>query len=155
MTTREDYSAEEWKTVALGPLVAGVYVSTADHLGSLSFLRESLAVVAAIGSARETADTELVRAVSEWWSQPDTRPDIPGLTGGAGARRGLLDLVREADALVEEKSPEALADYRLWCLECGLVAARAHHEGQGPESVTDAERTAFAELAATLHITRR
>lgn len=150
----EGYSAEEWKTVALGPMLAGAYVSTADRSSPVTFLRESLAVAAAVCAAAETAETDLVRAVSGWWAGPGRKPDFPDLSGGAGARERLLGLLREADALVAEKSPDALADYRLWCLECGLVAARAHHEGQGPESVTDRERAAFAELAAALHITK-
>jgi hypothetical protein len=154
LSYQAEYKPADWQKVAMGPMMAGVFVATADNAGQLSFVRESTAVAAAILDAAESSDDELVASVAVYWRDGGARPSLPEDYHTAQGRAVLLEAVAEADALAGASHPESLPAYRLWCLECGFVAARAHHEGEGPESVTDAERVAFAELAAALHITR-
>ena len=63
MTTKADYTNEEWDLLCAGPLLAGLGVSLIER-GLVSDLQESAAITRAVLDAKKThADNELVVAV--------------------------------------------------------------------------------------------
>src|SRR6187455_1219042 len=44
MTTRTDYSDDEWKNIKAGPLLAGLWVSTVASSGPIDTAKEALAI---------------------------------------------------------------------------------------------------------------
>jgi hypothetical protein len=124
MTKRADFNAEEWSAVVEGPLLAGLRVIAAGRGGTI---RESLAVGQAYAEARRQ------QGASE-----------------------LLD-ERERLALVEAKAtPEEVEAYKRFVVTVAEAAANAHREGGflgvGGEQVSEGERAALDEIAATLGV---
>jgi hypothetical protein len=148
MTKKAEFNAEEWSTIAEGPLLAGARVIKADKGGTI---RESLALGKVYAQAREAqGDSELL---DELVSTPPAldRNRLQGTDIATLATEGL----REAVRILEEKAtPEELAAYRSFVLSAAQAAANAHKEGGvlgiGGTRVSDAEQAALDEIAATL-----
>lgn len=63
MTTKADYTNEEWDLLCAGPLLAGLGVSLIER-GLVSDLQESAAITRAVLDAKKTySDNELIQAV--------------------------------------------------------------------------------------------
>ena len=62
MTTKADFTEEEWDRVLSGPPMAGMIVATADHGG---MMRETFAMAKAYGEARKQhGKSELLDAIA-------------------------------------------------------------------------------------------
>ena len=78
MSTKADFSAEEWKLVLRSPLMAGLAVVAASPSGPLGVLREMFAVGKLVHETRAQADAtggltnDLLRSLAEL-SSPDAR----------------------------------------------------------------------------------
>jgi hypothetical protein len=143
MTTKSDFSPEEWKTVLEGPPSAGMIVITAAHGG---MFRETLAMSKAYVEARsQPGETELVDEVVKAKPAMDhTRYHSP-----EDLREKGLGHLRDAVALLEAKAtPEELQGYRQFVLMLARKVAAAHREGGQDES--SAETDAIREIAAAL-----
>ena len=148
MTTKADFNAEEWSTVAEGPLFAGMRVIAADKGGTI---RESIAVGKAYQAAREKmGESELLDAIVA------TAPavDRAGLQGGDIVTVS-VERVRGAIGILEGKAArEEIDAYGRFVLSVAEAAANAHKEGGfmgvGGQQVSDAERAALDEIAAAL-----
>ena len=73
MTTRADFSEEEWATLVRSPMVAGMAITLADPGGPIEVVKETSAVLKfAIGSTGEQRDDlvgELARSLREMAEQ--------------------------------------------------------------------------------------
>ncbi len=149
MTTKAEFNAEEWSTVAEGPPIAGMIVITAQRGGTI---RESIQLGKAYAEARrQQGASELLDAIvseqpqvdkSRYGSQEELR------------EKGVARL-REAVELLDQKaSPEEVEDYKRFIVGLAERAAAAHKEGGflgvGGEEVSDAERAAIDEIRAAL-----
>jgi hypothetical protein len=149
MTRKADFNAEEWSTLVEAPVLAGMRVVTAGRGGTI---RESMAMGKVYAAARQKqGGSELL---DELVSSPPTME--PQRVGSTGDIKGAVDeRLREAVAILEAKATaDELEAYRSFVATLAETVASAHKEGGfmgvGGTEVSDAERKALDEIAATL-----
>jgi hypothetical protein len=143
MTTKTDFSAEEWNAVLEGPPTAGLIVVTAARGG---MIRESYAMSKAYDDARaEHGESELLDEIAT--AKPGM--DHTMYHSAEELRLGGLRHLREAAALLKSKATtQELDDYRRFVLALANKVAAAHRErGQ---SVSPGETEAMYEIATAL-----
>jgi hypothetical protein len=135
MTTKQDFTDEDWTRLKRSPFVAGLSISLADPGGPIEALRETSATLKTVLAAAEAGDHgELVNSVAHE-AVADAREHKNPLGGfkptkGATAGVEILDELREVSHIVAEKaSPEDAADFRDWLLDTAQAAANAAKEG--------------------------
>ena len=142
MTTKADFTPEEWELVREGPPTAGMVALTAEHGGSF---RESWALAKAYAEARkEHGESELLDAlVAE-------KPDLKRYKTPEELEAQGLGRLTEAVALLEQKatSGEVVA-YKKFTLDVAQRVAEAHQEGGRP--VGDGERAAIEKIEASIY----
>lgn len=101
MTTKADYTNEEWDLLCAGPLLAGLGVSLIER-GIVSDLQESAAITRAVLDAKKThADNELVVAVIAAFEAKGA--DAAKGPEGATPESVLAELVK-IDAILDAKA---------------------------------------------------
>jgi len=150
MTQKADFNAEEWSTVANGPLYAGIRVISADRGGTL---RESLAMGRVYQEARtHHGESELLDELVK--SPPSIDPDRLRGVGGDLATVASEQL-REAIGILEFKAtPSEVEDYKGFVMMVARAVAGAHKEGGvlgvGGKQISDAEDQALNEISTAL-----
>ncbi len=150
MTAKADFSEEEWKQVLQGPPSAGMIVITAQRGGSI---RESFSMAKAYTEARKDhGDSELLDTIAAEKPEIDhTRFHSP-----EELKEACLGHLRDALALLEGKAnEEEVEEYKRFVVGLAERVAEAHREGflgLSGERVSDSERAAVTEIAATLGI---
>jgi len=145
MTTKADFSDEEWKQVIEGPTSAGMVVATAERGGTF---RETFAMAGAYTDARkEHGASELLDEIVTH------RPKTERIK--AHSKEELKDAylaeIRAAVGLVAAKAtPQELGDYRLFVTNLAKKVAAAKEEKGSEGGVTEAEASAIAEIEAAL-----
>jgi hypothetical protein len=143
MTTKADFTPEEWKVVLEGPSTAGMIVATAAHGGTF---RESIAMSKAYAEARgEHGESELLDEIVAAKPKVDhTLYHSPEELRDHG-----LAHLRDAMALLESKATsEERDDYRRFVVNLADKVAAAHREhGQ---SVSAPETEAIQQITAAL-----
>jgi hypothetical protein len=143
MTTKADFTPEEWKVVLEGPSTAGMIVATASHGGTF---RESIAMSKAYAEARaEHGESQLLDEIVA--AKP--KVDHTLYHSPEELREHGLGHIRDAMALLESKATtEERDDYRQFVLNLADKVAAAHREhGQ---SVSTPETEAIGEITAAL-----
>jgi hypothetical protein len=143
MTGKADFTPEEWELVREGPPTAGMVALTASKGGSF---RESWALAKTFAEARQQhGDSELLDAlVAE-------RPDVPRFHSAEEAQQQGLTRLGQAVALLEQKAtPDEVDGYKKFTMDVAQRVAEAHHE-EGSENVSEAERAAIEQIAASLN----
>jgi hypothetical protein len=144
MTTKADFTDEEWELVLEGPPAAGLIVSTAERGGTF---REAFSIAKAYTEARKQhgASQLLDEIVS---AKPEV--DRSRFSSFEELKLHGLGKIREAVGLVELKAtPEEASDYRGFVLAVGERVAEAKTE-EGDQPATESERAAIAEIAAAV-----
>jgi hypothetical protein len=149
MTSKADFTPEEWKLVLEGPPSAGMVVITAQRGG---LLRETVSMAKAYAEARQHhGQSELLDEIVA------AKPAIDHARYGSleELKEHCLAHLREAVALLEAKAtPQEVDEYRQFILNLADKVATAHREGDGAEGrVSDAERAAIGEIAQALGAT--
>jgi hypothetical protein len=150
MTRKADFNAEEWATVAEGPLYAGMRVISADRGGTL---RESLAMGRVYQEARGAhGESELLDELVK--SPPSVDPNRVREAGG-DISAVASERLRDAIAIVGAKTtPEETDAYKRFVMTVAQAAASAQKEGGflgiGGEQISDAEKQALDEISTTL-----
>jgi hypothetical protein len=107
MTSKADFTAEEWRTISEGPTSAGMIVATASRGGTL---RESFSMARAYTEARqEHGASELLDEIVS------AKPEVDRSRHGSAEelRSDFLQNVRDAVAVLEQKAgPDEVDDYR-------------------------------------------
>jgi hypothetical protein len=147
MTTKSDFTDEEWAQVLRAPFVAGVAVSLADPGGPIEVSKEQMATLrgAMNPPSREPllADMALeVQAMAQQHTHPlkGYKPE-----GGGDPRAALVDELRSTRGLVESKAtPEEAAAFATWMVDVAQAGADAAKEGGfmgiGATRVSDREQ---------------
>jgi hypothetical protein len=160
MTSKTDFTDEEWTRLKRAPFVAGMAISLADPGGPIEALKETAATLKTVLRAAEgDGRGELVNAVAREVSE-DARQRKNPLAGfkpkGASAGVEILDELREVNQLVSQKAtPEDAAAVRDWLLDAAQEAANAAKEGgflgfraervsEGEQRMLDSLREALA-----------
>jgi hypothetical protein len=143
MTTKADFTEQEWDLVLEGPPGAGMIVVTAQRGGTI---RETLAIAKAyVDARRQHGESELLDEIVA------AKPEIDHTRYHSvdELKQHALQHLRDAVELLERKAtPDEVAGYRRFVLTLAGKVADAHREGGTGES--DAERAAIDEISTTL-----
>ena len=134
MTTKADFTDEEWTRVKRAPFVAGLAISLADPGGPIEAVKESSAALKVVRGAEGGGRGELPQVIaSEVVAEAGHRKSPLGgfkPTSGANAGVEILDELGEVNRIISEKaSPQDAAAVREWLLEAAQEAANAAKEG--------------------------
>lgn len=145
MTTKADFTDDEWKLVLEGPPGAGLIVSTASRGGTF---REAFSIAKAYTEARQQhGESELLDEIVSAKPQVDREKGSP-----EELRQRFLGHLRDAVALLEEKAtPEEVNDYRSFVVALSERVANAKEE-EDDQPVTDAERAAIDEIRTAVGV---
>jgi hypothetical protein len=158
MTTKADFTEDEWATLVRSPIVAGMAITFADPGGPIEVVKETSAVVKFVtGTASEGRDDVVgeiardVRALAEQRTNPvgDFKPR------GALAGKQILEEISRADEIANAKATPAEAQaFREWITECAQRAADAAKEGGfmgfHAERVSQGEKDMLEQLRSAL-----
>jgi len=160
MTSKADFTEQEWTQLKRAPFVAGMAISLADPGGPIEALHETSATLKTVLAAAEGGNHgELVGEIARETSGDARRRKNPlgGFKPTRGATAGveILDELRGVNRIVSEKaSPEDAAAVRAWLLETAQAAADAAKEGGfmgfHAERVSEGEQRMLDSLAEAL-----
>ena len=161
MTSKAEFTDEEWARLKRAPFVAGMAISLADPGGPIEAVKETSATLKTVLRAGEGGGRgELVDAVTRDAAQDmrERKSPLAGFKPSKGANAGveILDELREVNRLVSEKaSAEEAAAMRDLLMDAAQEAANAAKEGgfmgfraervsQGEQEMLDRLREALA-----------
>jgi hypothetical protein len=135
MTSKTDFTEEEWGRLKRAPFVAALGISLADPGGPIEAVKETSAALRTVVGAAEAGDRgeltgDIARDVAA-----DTRErknPIGGFKPARGATAGveILDELRTVNGMLSSKaSAEDAAAVRAWLLDVAQAAADAAKEG--------------------------
>jgi hypothetical protein len=150
MTTKADFTDEQWKTVLQAPAAAGLVVATAQRGGTF---RESFSIAKAYTDARKQhGQSALLDEITA------TRPEMDHTRyhSAEETRAGGLKHLTDAVAVLETKaSAEEIDEYKRFVVTLAEHVAQAHREGflgLTGERVSDAEQDAVGAIRQTLGV---
>ena len=148
MTGKADFTEDEWKLVLEAPPSAGLIVIASDRGGSV---RESFSMAKAYTEAREEhGESELLDEIVS--AKPEM--DHTRFKSQEELKQASLGHIRDSVALLKEKAtPEEVDEYKKFIVALANRVAEARKEGfmgLSGERVSDAERSAIAEIEAAL-----
>jgi hypothetical protein len=134
MTSKADFTDEEWPRLKRAPFVAGMAISLADPGGPIEAVKETSATLKTVRAAASGGRSGLVgELASEVVEDAGHRKNpLGGFKPGNAANAGveILEELREVNRIVSEKAtPEDAAAVREWLLEAAQAAANAAKEG--------------------------
>ncbi len=129
MATRADFTDEEWKTLKVGLLGAGMTVSVSDG-GLISAFKEA----AGVGRALQ-AEVARGGLVGEMANMSVGRPSKEDL-GGRNVGTAVLVALQAARAILETKAPDELITYQAAVVSVAQAAAEASKGVQPAEAAT-------------------
>jgi len=132
MTTKADFTDDEWATVIRSPIVAGMAITLADPGGPIEVVKETSAVLKFVtgeGEQRDDLVGEVAREIRSL-AQQRTNPVGDFKPRGALAGKQVLDEITRANEIVTAKAaPDEAEAFRAWLIECAQRAADAAKEG--------------------------
>jgi hypothetical protein len=159
MTTKSDFTAEEWIQVRRAPFVAGMAISLADPGGPIEVAKESIATIKSATNppSREQLLAEVALDIQSLTQQKQNPLGDYKLSKGTRAGQQILDELRAVKAIVTAKAtPEEDAAFSQWLITTAQAAADAAKEGgfmgfgatqvsQGEKDMLDQVRSALGE----------
>jgi hypothetical protein len=145
MTTKADFTPEEWDVLLEAPPSAGIIVVTAQRGGTL---RETVAMAKAYTEARRShGASELLDEIVA--AKPER--DHTRYHSFDELRQHGLQHLRDAVSLLEQKAtPREVDDYRQFIVTLANKVAEAHREhGQ---QIGDGERKAIEDISSSLGV---
>jgi hypothetical protein len=134
MTSKPDFSEEEWTRLKRAPFVAGMAISLADPGGPIELVKETAATLKTVRDAAESGGRgELTDAIAQD-VVAETRERKSPLhdfkAKGALAGQEILEELAEVNRIVSAKAtPEEAGAYRDWLRTAAQEAANAAKEG--------------------------
>lgn len=158
MTTKSDFTEEEWGQVRRAPLVAGMAISLADPGGPIEMAKETMATVKSATNppSREQLLAEVALDIQSMTQQKQNPLSDFKLSKGGPAGQQILDELRAVNGIVASRAtPEETAAFGQWLLTIAQAAADAAKEGgflgfgatqvsQGEKEMLDQVRSALA-----------
>ena len=159
MTSKADFSEQEWTRLKRAPFVAGMAISLADPGGPIELVKETAATLKTVRDAAESGGRgELIDAVAQEVvaeSRQRKNPLHDFRAKGALAGQEILEELAEANRVVSAKAtPEEAGAFREWLQTAAQEAANAAKEGGflgfHAERVSEGERRMLDKLAEVL-----
>ncbi|MGC1298260.1 MAG: hypothetical protein WA869_24805 [Alloacidobacterium sp.] len=157
MSTKADFSADEWDLLRSSPMMAGLLVVVASPSGPIGLVQESTAMGKMILDAATSAQTPLLRALAEDMKSTMTIPKAPAGATSAAVQDAATEILRRTSNLLDEKAaPEEATEVKQWLAKVAEATAEAAKEGGflgfGGTLVSDEEKAAAAKVGSTLGI---
>jgi hypothetical protein len=157
MTSKADYTEEEWVRLRRAPFVAGLAISIADPGGPIEIAKETIATMKAASTppSQEELLVEVSQEIVSMVNQKQNpmagfKPDSSALAG----KMILDELMGVNEILIAKATPEEATAFRLWLLAAAQAAADGAKEGGfmgfGAEVISQGEQRMLAELRTAL-----
>jgi hypothetical protein len=146
MTTKADFTPQEWELVLEGPPSAGMIVITAQRGG---MLRETVSMAKAYAEARKQhGQSELLDEIVA----VKPKLDHTRYRSLDELKEHSLGHLRDAVALLQGKvTPQELDEYKHFIINLADEVAHAHREhGRGGDAVSASEQAATAAITEAL-----
>ena len=147
MTSKTDFTDDEWVRVRRAPFVAGMAISLADPGGPIETAKETMATIKAATNplSREQLLTEVALDVQAMTQQKQNPVKGFALAKSSKAGPQVLDELRAVQAVVASKATaEETAAFGAWLVSTAQAAADAAKEGGfmgfGAEQVSQGEK---------------
>jgi hypothetical protein len=156
MTSKQDFSDEEWTRIRRAPLVAGFAISVADPGGPIELAKETMASLRS--ATLPPSQEELLASVALDVQALSQRKQNPLADFKPRSGQQVLEELRGVNEIVTAKAtPEEAEAFRRWLLTAAQGAADAAKEGGfmgfGGEQVSAGERQMMEQLRTTLGVT--
>jgi thymidine phosphorylase len=157
MTSKADYTEEEWVRLRRAPFVAGLAISIADPGGPIEIAKETIATLKA--ASTPPSQEELLVAVSQEILSMVKQKQNPmaGFKPDSSALAGKMildELMGVSEILTAKATPEEAAAFRRWLLAAAQAAADGAKEGGflgfGAEVISQGEQRMIDELRTAL-----
>ena len=159
MTTKIDYSPQEWKSLLVAPFFASMLVVISDM--NMGFFKELAALGQAVTLSATHSKNELIRDIAADLSKKETqetiKPEMEKVQGQKDPqvlKQNFMDVLLGAADLVSARSDEDGAAYRQWLLYLAQQTAEGAKEGGflgfGAVRVSEKEKAMLTELAQGL-----
>ena len=134
MTSKPDFSEEEWTRLKRAPFIAGMAISLADPGGPIELVKETAATLKTVRDAAESGGRgELIEAIAQdvvAETRERKNPLHDFKAKGALAGQEILEELAEVNRIVSAKAtPEEADAYRDWLRTAAQEAANAAKEG--------------------------
>jgi hypothetical protein len=162
---KDTFTDDEWFLLLSTPSMIGASVAAAGQSG-LGTLKEAVASLETIaGAAKSYPNNELItELVKRADNKDEARVQAQKYTEMAKAKlqgkkpdqltQEMLEDTKKAVAMLKQKAPNALEDYKAWSLAVAEKVANAAKEGGflgfGGERVSGAEKTLIDDIKAAL-----
>ena len=157
MTTKSDFTEEEWTRVRRAPFVAGMAISLADPGGTIELARESTASLKSATNppTREQLLAEIALDIQSMTQQRQNPLSGFKPTDASQARQQILDELKAASDIVSSKATaEEAAAFKQWLVTTSQAAADAAKEGGfmgfGAEQVSEGERSMLDQVRTAI-----
>lgn len=161
MTSKDEFSTDDWTRIRNAPWVVAIAVVAADPSGAIATSREFHTLRQLVAATDlHGSSNELIRAVADDLTadRADDEPDPTGtLSGYDSIREGALEHCRSVVMILDGVAqPDESAQFRAWLLELARGVAAASKEGGflgiGGTSVSERETDILGELAQVLGV---
>jgi len=159
MTTKADYTAEEWERLTKGPFMAAMTVVAASPSGPIGVITELSAIGQVLEGASQSGETNALINTLVSDIKAGDRPAGPTeqVQRPEEIKALALPTCQEVATLLTRKAPAPEAEgYKRWLLTVSQRVAEAAKEGGflgiGGVRVSEAEQATLAEIAGALGV---
>lgn len=158
MTTKSDFTEDEWSRIVRAPFVAGMAITLADPGGPIEATKETLATLKSATNppSREQLLAEVALEIQAMTQQKQSplggyRPTADGAPAGVQ----VIEELRAVRTLVGAKAqPDEAAAFGQWLVAAARAAADAAKEGGfmgfGAQQVSDREEAMLDQVRAAV-----
>lgn len=161
MSSKTDYTTEEWKTVLAAPYYAAMLIIVSDM--NVGYLKEvaalAQAVSASAGGSKNVLIQEVAREFSDKATQEEIKPELEKMKSQkdpSALVESMTEYVVNTAGMVSSKSPEDGEAYRRWLMYLAEKTAEGSKEGGflgiGAVRVSDKEKAALEALTQALEV---
>jgi len=161
MTTKADFTPDEWSQIQRAPFMAGLAVVAASPSGPFGVIKELFAVAKMLGEVKtQGASNELIKAlvadIEAGAKDLNAPAELKGKTPDQ-VKSYTIESCRQAAALIEKKAkPEEAQVFKQWLVSAAQKVAEAAKEGGflglGGTRVSEQEAATIKELSTALGI---
>jgi hypothetical protein len=153
MTTKDDFTEEEWTRIRRAPFVAGMAISLADPGGPIEMSKESMTTMKSATNppSREQLLAEIALDIQSMTQQRQN--PISGYKPQA-AQQIVEELGAVSEIVSSKATPEEAAAFKQWLLATAQAAADAAKEGGfmgfGAVQVSEGEENMLDQVRAAI-----
>jgi hypothetical protein len=157
MSSKLDFNVDEWDLLRSAPVMASILVVAASPSGPVGLVQETSAADKVIKQTPETAQTPLLKSLSEDVMQTMAIPKPPTGATPEKVQEAAAEILRRTSALLSAKAtPEEASEIRAWLAKIAQATAEAAKEGGflgfGGVSISDQEKSALGMVDAALSL---